>query len=208
MIISLSADKASKQRAQFSKPARKTDVKSTRANPEAIKQYTQHLKAAKADLKLIESLIKKYTKEIKVRTKDVEKNPDHPKLALKKSNLKDAKADLRKANTRKKAQEKLIIHYQKKIQKAEGLKSTSASSSTINYKGMNFDFEDIRNGIFPAVAATIDLLGEASDVEQNDQGYRMPPKTEQAWKAFQRWAKQGAAIEQALMTAYKTELAE
>ncbi|MGL5013357.1 MAG: hypothetical protein ACRC6V_03580 [Bacteroidales bacterium] len=89
--------------------------------------------------------------------------------------------------------------------KKKSLKSTSASASTIHYKGMDFDFEDIRNGIFPAVAASIDLLGEAAAVEQNDQGYRMPPKTEQAWKAFQRWAKQGVAVEQALMNAYKTE---
>lgn len=207
MIISLSADKAAKQRAQFSKPARKTGVKSSRAKPEAVKQHTEHLKAAKSDLKFIESLIKKYTKEIKVRTKDIEKNPDHPKLALKKSNLKEAKADLRKANTRKKAQEKLIIYYQKKIQKAKGLESTSAlTPSSLHYRGEEIDFEDIKNGLFPAVAASINLLGKASKVEQNGQGYRMPPKTEQAWKAFQRWSKQGEAIEKMLMDAYEEEI--
>lgn len=170
---------------------------------DAIVQHTKHLGAAKKNLKFIEGLIKKYTKEIADLTKDVAKNADSPKLARKKSDLKDAKADLRKSISRKKAQEKLIVYYQQKIQKAK-MKSQS-SSGAYKYKNMVFDREDLENGFCLGAAAAVHSIVESASEEPNEQGYTMPPKTEQAWSNFQRWARQGRDLEKQLMEAYLDE---
>lgn len=81
----------------------------------------------------------------------------------------------------------------------------STSAAYYKYRDAHIDFEDIENGMFVAIAATINLLGKAADNHPNEGGYIMPPSTERSWKAFVRWVEQGKHLEQELMKAYLIE---